>query len=155
MAKETQSGRLRGPGAAGGAGPGTTNTTAAETAENAVVAEGAAPAAPEGSSLFDATHATGEKCSLPEGGEIVAEFAERRGDALPGLRVGGFVAGVVEPIVTALHVRALADGFRRAGRAWPVAGVDVPIDDFDDVQIEQLFAEPMLVVTPVAGRLNG
>lgn len=70
VAKATQAGRLRGPGAAGGADPGTTNTTAAETAESAVVAEGAAPAAPEGFSELDAPHVVDEGSASPVGGRL-------------------------------------------------------------------------------------
>ena len=53
------------------------------------------------------------------------------------------------PGVTHLQVRSQVDGFRRAGRAWSVEPVTVPIEDFTNDQIEQLIAEPMLVVLPV------
>lgn len=51
-----------------------------------------------------------------------------------------------------LHVRALPDfGFRRAGRFWPADdGVTVFADHFSPAQIAVLFAEPQLVVTPIA-----
>ena len=59
-------------------------------------------------------------------------------------------AAVIDETVTHLQVRALSEGFRRAGRAWPATPVIVPVDEFDEAQIEQLLAEPMLVVAPVA-----
>lgn len=52
--------------------------------------------------------------------------------------------------VTHLRVSAHVAGFRRAGRAWSAEPVEVPIVEFDEAQIEQLLAEPMLIVVPVA-----
>ncbi|MEW5893376.1 MAG: HI1506-related protein [Pseudomonadota bacterium] len=52
--------------------------------------------------------------------------------------------------VDKLVVRSLSAGFRRAGRAWPAEEVTVSTDEFTAEQIEQLLAEPMLVVLPVA-----
>ncbi|MEW5836897.1 MAG: HI1506-related protein [Pseudomonadota bacterium] len=52
--------------------------------------------------------------------------------------------------VDKLVVRSLSAGFRRAGRAWPAEEVTVNADEFTAEQIEQLLAEPMLVVLPVA-----
>lgn len=49
-----------------------------------------------------------------------------------------------------LVVRALVAGFRRAGRAWPAEEVTVDAADFTAEQIEQLLAEPKLVVTQAA-----
>lgn len=51
---------------------------------------------------------------------------------------------------THLSVRALADGFRRAGRVWPADETVVPLADFDVGQIAALEAEPLLVVKRVA-----
>lgn len=48
-----------------------------------------------------------------------------------------------------LSVCARQAGFRRAGRAWPAEAVIVEADEFTEAQIEQLLAEPMLVVKPV------
>ena len=58
-----------------------------------------------------------------------------------GACAGGFISH--------FHVRALADGFRRAGRAWPAAGVTVAADGFDAAQLDALLNEPQLVVTPI------
>jgi len=52
--------------------------------------------------------------------------------------------------VSKLVVRSQVAGFRRAGRAWPAEEVTVSADEFTEEQIEQLLAEPMLVVLPVA-----
>ena len=49
-----------------------------------------------------------------------------------------------------LIVRSLVSGFRRAGRAWPAEEVTVNADEFTAEQIEQILAEPMLVVIVVA-----
>ena len=57
---------------------------------------------------------------------------------------------VAEVKVDKLVVRSLSAGFRRAGRAWPAEEVTVSADEFTAEQIEQLLAEPMLVVLPVA-----
>lgn len=48
--------------------------------------------------------------------------------------------------VPALRIRALSDGFRRAGRAWPARPVAVPVAEFTKEQIEALRREPQLVV---------
>lgn len=54
-----------------------------------------------------------------------------------------------DPIVTHFHIAALTDGFRRCGRAWPAAGVEVAAEDLAEGDIERLRAERELVVTPV------
>jgi len=48
----------------------------------------------------------------------------------------------------ALQVISKRDGFRRAGREWH-GSTTVPLDDLTGEQIEQLEAEPMLVVLQV------
>lgn len=48
-----------------------------------------------------------------------------------------------------LRIVARREGFRRAGIAHPGHPVDHPIDRFTPEQIEQLRAEPMLVVVEV------
>lgn len=51
--------------------------------------------------------------------------------------------------VPGLRVRALVNGFRRAGRAWSVESVDVPLTDFNKAQVEQLRNERQLVVEDI------
>ena len=51
--------------------------------------------------------------------------------------------------IPGLRVRALTDGFRRAGRAWSVEPVDVPLADLVPAQVAQLRHEPMLVVEDI------
>lgn len=51
--------------------------------------------------------------------------------------------------VPGLRVRALVNGFRRAGRAWSVESVDVPLADLNKVQVAQLRDEPQLVVEDI------
>lgn len=58
--------------------------------------------------------------------------------------------GDAEIKVTHLQVRALKAGFRRAGRSWPAEEVTVAAEEFTAEQIEQLLAEPNLVVVPVS-----
>lgn len=58
--------------------------------------------------------------------------------------------GKGEPVVTHFRIAALTDGFRRCGRAWPAAGVEVAAEDLAEGDIERLLAEPELVVTPIA-----
>lgn len=163
MAKATQAGRLRGPGAAGGADPGTPNTTAAEKAKSAVVAEGAAPAAPEGFSQFDAAHATEEGNTPPVGDGVVEGSVGLRPDnAEPGISLGGFepypaepAAGVYVPVASfVVHLRIASrspEGFRRCGRRWGPEAVEVSADEFSDEEILRLFAEPELIVLAVTG----
>ena len=55
-----------------------------------------------------------------------------------------------EPVVTHFHVAARTDGFRRCGRAWPAAGITIAVEDLAEGDIERLFAERELVVTPIA-----
>lgn len=60
-------------------------------------------------------------------------------------------AGTVDEVkVTHLQVRALTNGFRRAGRAWSARDEIVPIGEFTPEQVEQLLAESQLVVLPIA-----
>ena len=47
-----------------------------------------------------------------------------------------------------IHVTARREGFRRAGRAWPAGGTIVDTDNFTDEELDQLAAEPQLVVAP-------
>lgn len=51
--------------------------------------------------------------------------------------------------IPGLRVRALADGFRRAGRAWSAEAVEVPCAEFTKEQVAALRAEQQLVVTDV------
>lgn len=53
-----------------------------------------------------------------------------------------------EYMVTHLHVRAVHDGFRRCGRAWPAAGAMVSVDEFSEAEVERLLNDPDLMVTP-------
>lgn len=58
--------------------------------------------------------------------------------------------GTVDDVkVTHLIVRSLVNGFRRAGRSWSSEETAVPIDELSAEQVEQLLAEPQLVVMPV------
>lgn len=50
---------------------------------------------------------------------------------------------------THLAVRALRDGFRRAGRAWSKEETTVPLDELSAAQIVALDTEPLLVVKRV------
>lgn len=106
----------------------------------------AVPAANAAVASADATEAAREDLArqaeavTPPGGDageiLQGQIEERPDDADPG-----------ECIVTGIHVRALVDGFRRAGRAWPAAGVEVPAGEYDADQLAALLDEPMLVVT--------
>lgn len=60
------------------------------------------------------------------------------------------VGGKSDLVATHLAVTSRRDGFRRAGRAWSAETVTVAVADFSPGQIEQLLAEPMLTVVPVA-----
>lgn len=64
----------------------------------------------------------------------------RPDDAEPGIFVGG---------ANRIHVKARRDGFRRAGRAWPAAGVELDIADLSEEQLEAISNEPMLIVMPI------
>lgn len=48
-----------------------------------------------------------------------------------------------------LSVRAVREGFRRAGRAWSVEPVTVAAAEFTPEQLAQILAEPLLVVAEV------
>ena len=50
-----------------------------------------------------------------------------------------------------LRIAATRDGFRRCGRAWNRAPVDVDPSEFTEEQIEQLRADPSIIVTDAAG----
>ena len=49
---------------------------------------------------------------------------------------------------THLRITAKRAGFRRAGRAWPDTPTEVAVADFTEEQLEQLAAEPMLIIQP-------
>jgi hypothetical protein len=51
--------------------------------------------------------------------------------------------------VPGLRVTAKAEGFRRAGRTWPATPTELPLADFKKGEVEQLRAEPMLVIEDV------
>ncbi len=53
-------------------------------------------------------------------------------------------------VVTHFHIAARTDGFRRCGRAWPAAGVEVAVADLAEGDLDRLRAERELVVTPIA-----
>lgn len=55
----------------------------------------------------------------------------------------------IDAPVTHLHVRALADGYRRCGRAWPAAGVEVEADAYTEDELLRLLDDRGLVVTPI------
>lgn len=79
-----------------------------------------------------------------------ADAALQSGQADPAL-AGAEQRTTMEIVVGRFHVRAArAEGFRRAGRLWPFEGVEVDESELSVEQIEQLLAEPMLVVTPIA-----
>ena len=48
-----------------------------------------------------------------------------------------------------LWVEAKVDGFRRAGIAWPKAGIGVALSALTKSQIKELRAEPKLTVTDI------
>lgn len=125
----------------------------AHTAQVASPAPTVAPAAGE---------QTGDAGLSPvaQGESISAELVQLGGAIGEGEQLGESglppVAQSESLAVTHVQVRALRDGFRRAGRAWSTALVLVPIDEFSDEQIEQLATEPMLYVTfVVADSLAG
>lgn len=77
----------------------------------------------------------------------MAEQKKARAAAAPEKETAKAAAEVK---VDKLVVRSLSAGFRRAGRAWPAEEVTVAASELTAEQIEQLLAEPMLVVLPVA-----
>lgn len=86
--------------------------------------------------------------------EPAAEALARAAEAVtqPGEDVGEILAAqrdVPELVMTHVFVRASADGYRRCGRAWPAAGVEVSVDDFTAAELERLFRDPGLLVLPV------
>jgi hypothetical protein len=48
-----------------------------------------------------------------------------------------------------LWVEAKVDGFRRAGIAWPKAGVGIALSALTKAQVKELRAEPKLTVTDI------
>ena len=58
-------------------------------------------------------------------------------------------ADAPENTIPALRVSAKAAGFRRAGRAWSVAPVEIALSDLTDEQISQIKGEPKLAVTEI------
>ena len=47
-----------------------------------------------------------------------------------------------------LIVRSHADGYRRAGRAWSAAGVEIDEDEIGEAGLAALLADPRIQVTP-------
>lgn len=52
--------------------------------------------------------------------------------------------------VAGIKVVSQTDGFRRGGRTWTVAPTVVAVSEFSDEQLEQIRAEPKLLVSDVA-----
>jgi len=48
-----------------------------------------------------------------------------------------------------LWVEAKVDGFRRAGIAWPKAGLGIALSALTKAQVKELRAEPKLAVTDI------
>jgi hypothetical protein len=103
--------------------------------------QGAAPAAPPPAPCNVRRIANMAKSPLKAAGAAAVFTAEE----LAADPLGSPAAG--EHAFSHLHVRALADGFRRAGRAWPAEGVKVAAEAFSVEQIAQLMSEPQLIVT--------
>ena len=103
---------------------------------------GAAPAAP--ASNASATE-TGSSVSASQGTPPTGGASENN----QGIPPAGSTSET-EVTVTHLLVRSLVPGFRRGGRAWPAEEVKVSVDDLTAEQIEQIMAEPLLNVMPVA-----
>ena len=53
------------------------------------------------------------------------------------------------PAGAVISVAAEKEGFRRAGRAWSKTPTEVPVSDFTEEQLQQLFEEPMLTIKEV------
>lgn len=67
--------------------------------------------------------------------------------AAPATKAAPAVAAAEPPLGSGqLSICAKTAGFRRAGRAWLTAPVTVEASEFSAEQIEQLKAEPMLIV---------
>lgn len=84
-------------------------------------------------------------------GKAAPAAAPKAAPATPPVAVGASAAGegsLPEIQPTHLVVRAVTEGFRRAGRAWSTQETTVPIGEFSEQQIEALLAEPNLVVVP-------
>lgn len=45
-----------------------------------------------------------------------------------------------------IRITCTHEGFRRGGRAWSTTPTEVHVDEFSEVQLWQLFAEPRLTV---------
>ena len=72
------------------------------------------------------------------------------GAPTPDPALAGLAGGDAGDPVTHYRIAAHTNGFRRCGRAWPAAGVEVAVADLAEGDIERLLAERELVVTPVA-----
>lgn len=48
-----------------------------------------------------------------------------------------------------LRITCTHEGFRRAGRAWSATPTEVHVDEFTEIQLRQLFAEPRLTIEAV------
>lgn len=85
----------------------------------------------------------------PENTELTADEAGKQdGQSAAPTDSPTESAGINEQVegVGNIVVAAHAEGFRRAGRSWSCAPTTVAISEFTEAQIEQLKAEPMLVV---------
>lgn len=117
-----------------------THTTAADASDkSAVVSPGAAVAAPATTlpQADDETSLNGANTSPTGDGATIDHEASKDAALPPPAKIAG------------LRIHAKKAGFRRAGRAWGVAPVDLPVTDFNRQQLAQLRAEPLLVVADI------
>lgn len=63
-------------------------------------------------------------------------------------RVKGVVMAKSIKTVPGIRVRTAQTGFRRGGREWS-GSMEAPISEFTKVQLEQIRAEPLLVVEDI------
>lgn len=90
-----------------------------------------------------------EAAEVAAADEQAREELARKAEAVT--EAGGDLAEILvdgeEPV--GWIVRSLHDGYRRAGRAWPAAGVLVWREELDEGQLDILLADPEIVLKPV------
>lgn len=55
-----------------------------------------------------------------------------------------------DAVIEKFIVQSAIEGFRRAGRAWSKEPVEVPAEELTAEQVQALYDEPNILVTPVA-----
>ena len=131
----------------------TNSTDTSKVSDQSGAGNAAGPAGAQTTEELIAAGAEASRRQMAEVRELLTEDRDAFRAAFPNLSaaIDAWEDGDL-PSPTAVRIVSKVEGFRRAGVAHSKAGVDHPLDVFQSpVQLEQLFAEPNLIVSFLTG----